>query len=287
MTWDLVEYTIVVTNAGNVTLLDVEITDVLTDQSGNGLTLTQDAAIDGVLRDIAPGASETYTVTYLIEQAAADSGSISNVASASATILDGSAVTPVDSDPAIVTMTANPSISISKTSSEDDGGDGKMDIGDSIDYTIEITNTGNVTLDNVILSDILTDGDGNTTDLTSLLTLSSVNGTPKSILTSLSVGDVATYTLRYTVNEIAMNSGMVSNMATVTASSPTGTNDTTDSTDSAVENELDQSPLMSLTKSATLNDGGDGKLDIGDTITYTLTLSNTGEALFEILNMRF
>jgi hypothetical protein len=33
---------------------------------------------------------------------------------------------------------------------------------------------------------------------------------------------------------------------------------------------------MSLTKSATLNDGGDGKLDIGDTITYTLTLSNTG-----------
>jgi hypothetical protein len=116
-----------------------------------------------------------------------------------------------------------------------DGGDGTMDIGDSIDYTIEITNTGNVTLDNVILSDILTDGDGNTTDLTSLLTLSSVNGTPQSILTSLSVGDVATYMLRYTVNEIAMNSGMVSNMATVTASSPTGTNDTTDSTDSAVE----------------------------------------------------
>ena len=61
---DLVEYTIVVTNTGNVTLLDVEITDVLTDQSGNGLTLTQDAAIDGVLRNIAPGASEPYTVTY-------------------------------------------------------------------------------------------------------------------------------------------------------------------------------------------------------------------------------
>jgi hypothetical protein len=114
---DLVEYTIVVTNAGNVTLFDVEITDVLTDQGGNVLTLTQDAAIDGVLRDIAPGVSETYTVTYLIGQAAADSGSVINVASASAIIFDGSAVPLVDSAPAIVTMTANPSISIFKTSS--------------------------------------------------------------------------------------------------------------------------------------------------------------------------
>ena len=55
-----------------MTLFDVEITDVLTDQGGNLLTLTQDAAIDGVLRDIAPGVSETYTVTYLIGQDAAD-----------------------------------------------------------------------------------------------------------------------------------------------------------------------------------------------------------------------
>ena len=273
---DLVYYTIVVTNTGNVTLFDVEITDVLTDQTGNGLTLTQDAAIDGVLRDIAPGVSETYNVTYLIEQAAADTGSIINVASASATILDGSTVTPVYSDPAIVTMTANPSIEITKTSSENDGGDGTMDVGDTIDYTLTITNTGNVTLDTISLTDTLTDGSGIETDLSSAITLVSLNGTPQALLDDLEVGDVAIYTVSYTVDQAAMNSGMVSNIATVTASSPNDVDDVTDTTDTAVENELDQLPSMTLTKSAALNDGGDGSLDLGDTITYTLTLTNTG-----------
>jgi uncharacterized repeat protein (TIGR01451 family) len=297
---DIITYSIEISNQGNVPLTwdDSDIIDVMTDGNGNSVNLTtgpdwsysNKGSAKGIIVD---GETAFYTATYVIEQDVVDIGLVQNkvtvtVASPDATLIeksadgDGDATKDADNDgdnendPLTLTIPHQQAVDITKTSSEDDGGDGKMDIGDSIDYTIEITNTGNVTLDNVILSDILTDGDGNTTDLTSLLTLSSVNGTPQSILTSLSVGDVATYMLRYTVNEIAMNSGMVSNMATVTASSPTGTNDTTDSTDSAVKNELDQSPLMSLTKSATLNDGGDGKLDIGDTITYTLTLSNTG-----------
>ena len=170
------EYTIVVTNTGNLTLFDVAITDQLTDENGNTLTLTQDTSIDGVLRDIEPGEQVSYSVTYFIEQDAADSGSIINIASASATILDGSAITPVDSDPAIVTMTEHPSIEITKTSVENDGGDGKMDVGDTIDYTITVTNTGNVSLSNIVITDILTDGLGNSTDESATLSLSTING---------------------------------------------------------------------------------------------------------------
>jgi gliding motility-associated-like protein/uncharacterized repeat protein (TIGR01451 family) len=273
---DLVEYTIVVTNAGNVTLLDVEITDVLTDQSGNGLTLTQDAAIDGVLRDIAPGASETYTVTYLIEQAAADSGSISNVASASATILDGSAVTPVDSDPAIVTMTANPSMSIQKTKVENDGVNDQMDVGETIDYTIVITNTGNITLNAITFTEILTDGNGNQTDLTGDLTLVAINdtATTDTSVTSLAVGDKATYTVSYTVTQTAMNSGQVTNVATVTGSTPAGTT-LPIITSEQVVTLMGQEPAMTVTKTATENDNNDG-LDLGETITYTIVVENTG-----------
>ena len=87
------------------------------------------------------------------------------MASASATILDGSAVTPVDSDPAIVTMTANPSMSIQKTKVENDGANDQMDVGETIDYTIVITNTGNITLNAITFTEILTDGNGNQTDL--------------------------------------------------------------------------------------------------------------------------
>ena len=277
---DLVVYTIVVTNTGNLTLFDVAITDQLTDQNGNTLTLTQDASIDGVVRDIAPGASESYMVTYFIDQDAADSGSIINIASASAIILDGSAIIPVVSDPAIITMTDRPSIEITKTSVENDGGDGAMDVGDTIDYTITVTNTGNVSLSNILVTDILTDGLGNSKDESANVLLSTINGSSTTIAPAavvLSPDDVATYTLRYTIDQDDMNSGRLSNMASVSADCPDGTADCTDDQiDIAVENQLDQAPAMTLTKAATLNDGNDGSLDIGDTITYTLTLTNTG-----------
>jgi uncharacterized repeat protein (TIGR01451 family) len=89
---DLVEYTIVVTNTGNVTIKDVELTDTLTDGNGNQLSLTQDSSIDGIVRDIAPGASESYVVTYIIEQDAADSGSIINTATATGSNPNGNPV---------------------------------------------------------------------------------------------------------------------------------------------------------------------------------------------------
>ena len=135
-------------------------------------------------------------------------------------------------------MTANPSIEITKTSSENDGGDGTMDVGDTIDYTLTITNTGNVTLDTISLTDTLTDGSGIETDLSSAITLVSLNGTPQALLDDLEVGDVAIYTVSYTVDQAAMNSGMVSNIATVTASSPNDVDDVTDTTDTAVELSL-------------------------------------------------
>jgi uncharacterized repeat protein (TIGR01451 family) len=297
---DIVTYTISISNQGNVPLTWAasDIVDVISDGDGNLLTLTSGPTWSysnkgSSFGTVIDGETAFYTATYSLEQSAVDQGSIQNrvtinVSTPDGTLIEASADGDNDAaqdsdgdgntenDPIILTIPHVPSIDIIKTSVENDGGDGTMDVGDTIDYTLTVTNTGNVTLDGISLTDTLADGSGAETDLTSALTLVTLNGVSQTTLTNLEVGDVAVYTVSYTVDQAAMNSGMVSNTATVIASSPNAIDDVTDTTDTAVENELDQSPSMTLIKSATPNDGGDGSLDLGDTITYTLTLTNTG-----------
>ena len=58
----------------------------------------------------------------------------------------------------------------------------------------------------------------------------------------------------------------------VTAGQCTGTN--TPNEGCAVDS--DDLAAIELAKSGTLNDGGDGQVDAGDTISYTFTVTNTG-----------
>ena len=269
---DLIKYTIVATNTGNVTLVDVEIIDSLKNGNGNALYIDTSAWVN---RDIAPGKEEIYTAYYQIDQDAADSGKVINTAFAKATKPDGAEFVSL-ADSVTVSMTATPSISILKTKVENDGTNDKMDVGETIDYTITITNTGNVTLDNITLTETLTDGKGIVTDLLNAMTLVSINDatTTQTSITSLEVGDKATYTVSYTVTQTAMNSGKVTNVATVTATAPDGTTLPIESS-AEIESLMGQAPAMMVTKTAVKNDNGDG-LDLDETITYTINVKNTG-----------
>jgi uncharacterized repeat protein (TIGR01451 family)/gliding motility-associated-like protein len=225
---NVITYTIVVTNDGNVTLTNVRVTDPLT-------------GLDTTIASLEPGVSETYTQSLTITQAHINAGSVTNTASASTTY---NGVPVEDSDDAVVTAEQNPGLSISKTASPLT----YSAAGDVITYTIVVTNTGNVTLTNLRLTDPLTGLD--------------------TTIPSLVPGSSLTYTETYTIEQDDINNGQVDNTATVTAIF--GSDTLTDSDDASVTAIRNAEIVVVKTANPLVYESA------GEVITYVITVTNTG-----------
>lgn len=132
-----VAYSFVVTNTGNVNLTAVAVTDPLP-----GLS-----AVSCPVSTLAPAASTTCTANYTATQTDVDAGSIVNTATATGTPPIGSPVT--DTGSSTVTAARGPAVTITKSSTWTIFGA----VGQQIPFTITATNTGNVTLTNVVITD--------------------------------------------------------------------------------------------------------------------------------------
>ena len=141
----------------------------MTDGDGNTLSLTSGPVWDysnkgSSIGSIIDGETAFYTATYVIEQSTVDQGSIQNsvtvkVSTPDGTIIEATAdgdnddTTDADgdgdaeNDPLVLVIPHQPTIEILKASIENDGGDGTMDVGDTIDYTITVTNTSKCNLE--------------------------------------------------------------------------------------------------------------------------------------------
>ena len=227
---DVIDYTIVVTNTGNVTLSDVTIEDPLTGLNTN-------------IGDLSPGESATVTTSYTVTQADVDAGSVTNAATVTGQTPDGGEVDGGGS--VTVPGTEDPGIALEKVADTQE----YSSAGDVIDYTIVVTNTGNVTLSDVTIEDPLTGLNTNIGDL--------------------SPGESATVTTSYTVTQADVDAGSVTNAATVTGQTPDG-------------GEVDgggsvtvpgaQVPSIEIEKTA----DRETVAEFGEIITYTLTVTNTG-----------
>ena len=142
---DLVTYTFTALNDGPLTLQDVSITDPLPGLSQ--LTYIWPGAV-GVL---APGQSVTATATYRTIQADVDAGQIVNTATARGQTLRGVPVS--DDDTFTIAITRAAAIDLIKGASYVQGERGEA--GDTIQYKFTATNTGNVTLTGVTITDPL------------------------------------------------------------------------------------------------------------------------------------
>ncbi|WP_407320270.1 hypothetical protein UQW22_07410 [Isoptericola halotolerans] len=246
---DLVDYTFVVTNAGNVTLEGVEIDDQL-----DGVSAVTFGPWPGSPGELSPGAEVRATATYAVTQADLDGGEVVNVATVSATGVRGGAVT--DGDTSTVPLGAEPAVALDKSagSTADVGA-----AGDAFDYTFVVTNTGNVTLSGVEVSDALAG--------LSEITYGEWPAEPGTLAPAESVVARATYH----VSQDDLDTGEVFNEATVGAAGARG--GLVDARDD-VTVVLDGDAALRFTKTGALADPT--RPLAGDTATFTFEVENTG-----------
>ena len=178
---DVINYTFLLTNTGNVTLVaPFTVTDDKTTNEACPATPTS----------LAPDASILCTASYTIAQADLDSGSVKNVATGHGFF--GTAPVNSNADDETVTAVQSPALTLLKTATPPT----YNAVGADIDYTYKLTNSGNVTLA----------GPFTVTDDKATV---ACPATP----TSLAPGLFLTCTASYTITQADLNSGSVKNVA--------------------------------------------------------------------------
>ena len=241
-----ITYSFTVINTGGVPLTMVMISDDLITVTGGPIPTLDAMATDNT----------SFTGTYILTQDDIDAGTVTNIATVSGDDPAGNPTTDEDTD-----MTDLPSMSgidIEKSSSfNDTNGNGLADVGETINYSFIVTNTGNVTLSNIMVSDPML-----MLPITSIATLAP------------GVSDATTISGTYTLTQDDVDAGMKMNMASVTSTDPDG-NPTND--DDTEVTDLPGTPGIQIDKRSTFNDAnGNGLADIGETITYSFVVTNTG-----------
>ena len=134
---DVITYTYVVENTGNVEMSDVSITDVHGGSDPLG-TITP-----ATVATLAVGDSASFTADYTVTQDDIDAGSdIENTATANATPAAGT-YTPVMADESVSLEAPAPSATLVKTPDVTT----ELQAGETVTYTYRVTNTGTVSLD--------------------------------------------------------------------------------------------------------------------------------------------
>ncbi|TXE12089.1 T9SS type B sorting domain-containing protein, partial [Seonamhaeicola algicola] len=143
-------------------------------------------------------------------------------------------------------VTANPDcngeLEVTKTANLAFGND----LGDDIDYTIVVENTGDATITNIIFEDVFTDVNGNTLQLTQQPIFESADrGSMEGILLP---GETATYNASFTITQEAINAGGVQNVITFTGEQPNGSTvlDASDDGDDLDGNTSDDPTITEL-----------------------------------------
>ena len=256
---ETIEYTITVKNDGNVTYKNVAVNDKIT-----GLQET--------IATLGVGETKTFTTSYVVTEKDILAGVFENTVVAEGnpvpdpkdpdnpkvpagedTESTGTKDDPDNPNPPI--EDPNPHMNVVKTTTSTPAVEKGYKLGEEISYEITVTNDGNLSLTDLVVTDELT-GDEWT-------------------IPSLAVGAKETFTTSYVVTEDDILAGKVLNEATATGKGPEGKDP--DPTPGTKEDPTDpKNGHLTITKETTSKPAYDGVYTLGETITYKITATNDG-----------
>ena len=232
----VIKYTITVTNSGNLTIKDISVADPLTENAWT-------------IESLAPGASKELTASYQVKEADILAGKVVNVATATGFKPDGSNVPEVSDSTTDQTAAVNGSLSVVK---EAKSGEHAYKAGDTVEYTITVTNNGNVTISDITVTDEQT-------------------GLEETIAT-LAPNGVKTFVTSHVITEKDILAGHFTNIAEAKGKDPNG-NDV-DAEGEETVTTVEKNGHLTVTKTSDVEENQ--KAALGQTINYTITVINDG-----------
>jgi uncharacterized repeat protein (TIGR01451 family) len=252
---DTIHYTITVRNTGNVTLRNVTVTE----RDLAGISAIDCGGGTNVVETLGVGEPVKCTATYQVTQADIDAGYVPNFATATGTPPQGPDVEDGDSE--TVPITAHPVLEVDKTGVLHAGANGVANVGDTIDYTITVRNSGNVTLRNVRVSE---------QNLAALSPIDCGGGTD--VIATLGVGESVNCTATHAVTQADIDAGFVPNFAIATATPDRGPGIVSPDVEDGDNDVESFAAVIALHKTAS-----PAVVIRGSTVRFRLRVANTSE----------
>ncbi|WP_025744046.1 HYR-like domain-containing protein, partial [Aquimarina pacifica] len=232
----VITYTIFVTNIGNVPITDVNVVDPNADTVTLISTTGTDDGVDDVvdllepmsISPSAPAQTATFEATHTITQEDLDAGEVVNTATVGGQDPSSGSITDLSDDPDDITSSIDDptivplgtTVGLSVTKEADDTNN--VLEGQTVTYTYVVTNTGNVTFDDVSISDIHS-GNGTLVGPELQTTTGTDTDNSDNEVDELGPGDIATWTATYLITSTDVsNQSDITNIVTATATPRTG-----------------------------------------------------------------
>ncbi|HQZ12725.1 MAG TPA: SdrD B-like domain-containing protein [Devosia sp.] len=254
---DEIRYKFTVTNTGNTTLRNVTVTDALA-----GVTADPTGAFAiGVLT---PGQSTVVYADYAVTLANINAGRVDNSATAKGTYGPGTG-TPITTPPSTTStpLYREPDLTLVKELVSTIPAIPL--VGTTLRWEVTATNTGNVTLSNLVVTD----------------PFPGATVTPASVAT-LVPGGTAVFTVTAPLSQADIEDGQIDNTARINFNSPEGPEDPVDAPE--VVPLPDPVPAIALSKNGDVA-GLSTPPAAGEEIVYTIVIRNTGNVALENITL--